>query len=145
MYRKIGVGLEVALLLIVHLRPERMPERLRCPFNKRLPEELRALETQCTQDFSFTGPVLLGWTCLLVVSNLSAAGHHARCLVASPAVRQSTRCGGEAKRGVYSPAGSGGDAMVILASRVALSTRTVTCTTPVVFAWNRARALPCRV
>ena len=49
-------------------------------------------------------------------------------------------------RGVYSsPAGSGRGATVILTSWVALSTRTVTCTTPIVFAWNRARALPCRV
>src|SRR5215471_7467808 len=35
----------VALLLVVHLRPERMPDRLCSPFNERLPEELGTLET----------------------------------------------------------------------------------------------------
>ena len=45
----------------------------------------------------------------------------------------------------YSLAGDGRDAMVILVSWVALSTRTVTRTTPVVRAWNRARAVPCCV
>ncbi len=45
----------------------------------------------------------------------------------------------------YSLAGDGRDAMVILVSWVALSTRTVTRTTPVVCAWNRARAVPCCV
>jgi hypothetical protein len=35
---------------------------------------------------AYAGPVLLGWTCLLVVSNLYAAGRHALRLVASPAV-----------------------------------------------------------
>jgi hypothetical protein len=35
----------VALLLGVNLRPERMPARLRSPFNERLPEELWTLET----------------------------------------------------------------------------------------------------
>src|SRR5215475_2135087 len=35
----------VALLLVVHLRPERLPDRLRRPCNERLPEELWALET----------------------------------------------------------------------------------------------------
>src|SRR5215831_1750188 len=34
----------VALLLVVHLRPERMPDRLRRPFDARLPEELWTLE-----------------------------------------------------------------------------------------------------
>src|ERR1051326_8420611 len=34
----------VALLLIVHLCPEGMPDRLRCPFDERLPEELGTLE-----------------------------------------------------------------------------------------------------
>ena len=34
----------------------------------------------------YAGPVLLVWTCLLVVSNLYAAGRHALRLVASPAV-----------------------------------------------------------
>src|SRR5262252_6410780 len=34
----------VALLLVVHLRPEGMPHRLRRPFDKRLPEELGTLE-----------------------------------------------------------------------------------------------------
>ena len=49
-------------------------------------------------------------------------------------------------RGLYSSSGgSGRDATVIMAFWVMLSTRTVTCTTPVVRAWNRARALPCRV
>src|SRR5919204_5214334 len=33
-----------ALLLIVHLCPEGMPDRLRCPFDERLPEELGTLE-----------------------------------------------------------------------------------------------------
>jgi hypothetical protein len=45
---------------------------------------------------AYAGPVLLGWTCLLVVSNLSGAGRHARRLVASPVVRHGTRYGGEA-------------------------------------------------
>jgi hypothetical protein len=35
----------VALLLGVHLRPERMSDRLCSPFNERLPEELGTLET----------------------------------------------------------------------------------------------------
>src|SRR5437016_10142332 len=35
----------VALLLVVQLRPERMPDRLRRPFYKLLPEELWTLET----------------------------------------------------------------------------------------------------
>ena len=35
----------VALLLVVHLCPERMPDRLRRPFNERLPEEPGTLET----------------------------------------------------------------------------------------------------
>ena len=48
---------------------------------------------------TYAGPVLLGWTCLLVVSNLYAAGRHASHLVASPAVRQGTRYGGEAQQG----------------------------------------------
>jgi len=39
----------------------------------------------------YAGPVLLVWTCLLVVSNLYAAGRHARRLVASPAVHQGIR------------------------------------------------------
>src|SRR5215475_1127598 len=34
----------VALLLVVHLCPEGMPDRLRRPFDKRLPEELWTLE-----------------------------------------------------------------------------------------------------
>jgi hypothetical protein len=94
MCRKIGVGLEVALLLIVHLRPERMPERLRCPFSECLPKELWALEMQCTQDFSFTGPVLLGWTC-----------PGARTATASP-------CAGETSAQIASPAGVlGGDVL----------------------------------
>ena len=46
---------------------------------------------------AYAGPVLLGWTCLLVVSNLYAAGRHARRLVASPAVRQGTRYGRRSK------------------------------------------------
>ena len=33
---------------------------------------------------AYAGPMLLGWTCLLVVSNLYAAGCHARRLVESP-------------------------------------------------------------
>jgi hypothetical protein len=48
---------------------------------------------------AYAGPVFLGWTCLLVVSNLYAAGRHARRLVASPAVRRGTRYGGEAQQG----------------------------------------------
>src|SRR5437660_12000233 len=48
---------------------------------------------------AYAGPVLLGWTCLLVVSNLYAAGRHSQRLVASPAVRHGTRYGGEAKQG----------------------------------------------
>ena len=40
---------------------------------------------------AYAGPVLLVWTCLLVVSNLYAAGRHARRLVASPAVHEGTR------------------------------------------------------
>ena len=40
---------------------------------------------------AYAGPVLLGWTCLLVVSNLYAAGCHARRLAESPAVHQDTR------------------------------------------------------
>jgi|SoiMetStandDraft_2_1073263.scaffolds.fasta_scaffold10716_3 hypothetical protein len=48
---------------------------------------------------AYTGPVLLGWTCLLVVSNLYTAGRHARHLVASPVVHHGTRYGGEAKQG----------------------------------------------
>ena len=40
---------------------------------------------------AYAGPVLLGWTCLLVASNLYAAGRHARRLVASPAVHEGTR------------------------------------------------------
>jgi len=48
---------------------------------------------------AYAGPVLLGWTCLLVVSNLYAAGRHARRLVASPVVRHGTRYGGEAQQG----------------------------------------------
>jgi hypothetical protein len=35
----------VALLLVVHLCPERMPDRLRRPFDERVPEELWTLET----------------------------------------------------------------------------------------------------
>ena len=38
----------------------------------------------------YAGPMLLFWTGLLLVGNLSAAGRHARRLVASPAVRQGT-------------------------------------------------------
>lgn len=34
----------VALLLVVHLRPEGMPDRLRRPFDARLPEALGTLE-----------------------------------------------------------------------------------------------------
>ena len=45
---------------------------------------------------AYAGPVLLVWTCLLVVSNLYAAGRHARRLVESPAVHTGTREGGEA-------------------------------------------------
>lgn len=48
---------------------------------------------------AYAGPVLLGWTCLLVVSNLYAAGRHARRLVASPVVRHGTRYDGEAQQG----------------------------------------------
>jgi len=48
---------------------------------------------------AYAGPVLLGWTCLLVVSNLYAGGRHARRLVVSSAVRQGTRYGGEAQQG----------------------------------------------
>ena len=33
----------------------------------------------------YAGPVLLGWTCLLVISNLYTAGRHTRRLVESPA------------------------------------------------------------
>jgi hypothetical protein len=39
----------------------------------------------------YAGPVLLGWTCLPVVSNLYAAGRHTRRLVESHAVHQGTR------------------------------------------------------
>ena len=39
---------------------------------------------------AYAGPVLLGWTCLLVVSNLYAAGRHARRRVASPAMHEGT-------------------------------------------------------
>jgi hypothetical protein len=39
---------------------------------------------------AYAGPVLLGWTCLLVVSNLYAAGCHAARLVASHAVQKDT-------------------------------------------------------
>src|SRR5215831_14224851 len=35
----------IPLLLVIHLRPERMPDRLRSPFHERLPEELWTLET----------------------------------------------------------------------------------------------------
>src|SRR5262245_30515050 len=35
----------VALLLVVKLRPEGMPDRLRRPFDERVPEELWTLET----------------------------------------------------------------------------------------------------
>ena len=41
---RMGLAL-VALLLVVHLRPERMPDRLRRPCDERLPEELWTLET----------------------------------------------------------------------------------------------------
>jgi hypothetical protein len=40
---------------------------------------------------AYVGPVLLGWTCLLVISNLYAAGRHTRHFVGSPAVHQGTR------------------------------------------------------
>ena len=40
---------------------------------------------------AYAGPMLLIWTCLLLVSNLYAAGRHARRLVASPAVHAGTR------------------------------------------------------
>jgi hypothetical protein len=39
---------------------------------------------------AYAGPVLLVWTCLLVVSNLYAAGRHARRLVESHAVHRGT-------------------------------------------------------
>src|SRR4029450_3332348 len=41
----------VALLLVVHLRPERMPDRLRRPFDERLPEELWTLEAPVSPGF----------------------------------------------------------------------------------------------
>ena len=40
---------------------------------------------------AYAGPMLLLWTGLLLVSNLYAAGRHARRLVASPAVHAGTR------------------------------------------------------
>jgi hypothetical protein len=43
---------------------------------------LRALVPPATVQ-AYAGPVLLGWTCLLVISNLYAAGRHARRLVES--------------------------------------------------------------
>ena len=46
--------------------------------------------------YAYTGPMLLVWTCLLVVSNLYAAGHHAARLVERHAVHTGTREGGEA-------------------------------------------------
>src|SRR5207245_9769660 len=46
---------------------------------------------------AYAAPVLLGWTCLLVVSTLYAAGRHARRLVASPVARHGTRYGGGAQ------------------------------------------------
>ena len=45
---------------------------------------------------AYAGPLLLVWTCLLVVSNLYTAGHHAARLVASHAVHTGTREGEEA-------------------------------------------------
>jgi hypothetical protein len=39
---------------------------------------------------AYAGPVLLVWTCLLVVSNLYIAGRHAARLVASHAVQKDT-------------------------------------------------------
>ena len=39
----------------------------------------------------YAGPMLLFWTGLLLVGNLSAAGRHARRLVTSPAVYAGTR------------------------------------------------------
>jgi len=41
--RLMGLAL-IALLLVGNLRPERMPDRLRSPFNERLPEALGTLE-----------------------------------------------------------------------------------------------------
>ena len=40
---------------------------------------------------AYAGPVLLGWTCLLVISNLYAAGRHAIRLVESPALHTDER------------------------------------------------------
>jgi hypothetical protein len=40
---------------------------------------------------TYAGPVLLVWTCLLVVSNPYAAGRHARRLAESHAVHKDTR------------------------------------------------------
>jgi len=51
---------------------------------------LSALAPQATVQ-AYAGPVLLGWTCLLVVSNLYAAGRHALRLVESYAVHKGTR------------------------------------------------------
>jgi hypothetical protein len=39
---------------------------------------------------AYAGPVLLGWTCLLVISNLYVAGRRARRLVESQAVHKGT-------------------------------------------------------
>src|SRR5215510_8845729 len=41
----------VALLLVVHLRPEGMPDRLRRPFDERLPEALGTLEAPAHPGF----------------------------------------------------------------------------------------------
>jgi hypothetical protein len=40
---------------------------------------------------AYAGPVLLGWTCLLIVSNLYAAGHHVVRLAAGHAGHTDTR------------------------------------------------------
>lgn len=50
---------------------------------------LSALASQATVQ-AYAGPVLLVWTCLLVVSNLYAAARHAIRLAESPAVQKGT-------------------------------------------------------
>ena len=50
---------------------------------------LSALAPQVTVH-AYAGPVLLGWTCLLVVSNLYVAGRHAASLVESNTLHQGT-------------------------------------------------------
>ena len=51
---------------------------------------LSALAPQATVH-AYAGPVLLGWTCLLVISNLYAAGRNAIRLVESHALHTNER------------------------------------------------------